>query len=32
VPGQKVVVNLARGLEDPKRVMIAVLVAGAALD
>jgi predicted peroxiredoxin len=30
--GQKVVVNLATGLEDPERVMIAFLVAGAALD
>ena len=29
---QKVVVNLATGLEDPERVMIAFLVAGAALD
>lgn len=28
----KVVVNLATGLEDPERVMIAFLVAGAALD
>ena len=32
MPGQKVVVNLATGLEDPERVMIAFLVAGAALD
>jgi predicted peroxiredoxin len=30
--GQKVVVNLATGLEDPERVMVAFLVAGAALD
>jgi predicted peroxiredoxin len=30
--GQKVVVNLATGLEDPERVTIAFLVAGAALD
>ena len=30
--GKKVVVNLATGLEDPERVMIAFLVAGAALD
>ena len=30
--GQKVVVNLATGLEDPERVMIAFLIAGAALD
>jgi predicted peroxiredoxin len=30
--GAKVVVNLATGLEDPERVMIAFLVAGAALD
>jgi predicted peroxiredoxin len=29
---QKVVVNLATGLEDPERVTIAFLVAGAALD
>jgi predicted peroxiredoxin len=29
---QKVVVNLTTGLEDPERVMIAFLVAGAALD
>jgi predicted peroxiredoxin len=28
----KVVVNLATGTEDPERVMIAFLVAGAALD
>ena len=28
----KVVVNLATGLEDAERVMIAFLVAGAALD
>jgi predicted peroxiredoxin len=28
----KVVINLATGLEDPERVMIAFLVAGAALD
>jgi predicted peroxiredoxin len=30
--GKKVVVNLATGLEDAERVMIAFLVAGAALD
>jgi len=30
--GEKVVVNLATGLEDPERVMAAFLVAGAALD
>lgn len=30
--GQKVVVDLATGLEDPERVMIAFLVAGGALD
>ena len=30
--GQTVVVNLATGLEDPERVTIAFLVAGAALD
>jgi predicted peroxiredoxin len=30
--GTKVVVNLATGLEDAERVMIAFLVAGAALD
>jgi predicted peroxiredoxin len=29
---QKVVVNLATGLEDAERVMIAFLVGGAALD
>jgi predicted peroxiredoxin len=29
---QKVVINLATGLEDAERVMIAFLVAGAALD
>jgi predicted peroxiredoxin len=28
----KVLVNLATGLEDPERVMVAFLVAGAALD
>jgi predicted peroxiredoxin len=28
----KVVINLTTGLEDPERVMIAFLVAGAALD
>jgi predicted peroxiredoxin len=28
----KVVINLSTGLEDPERVMIAFLVAGAALD
>jgi predicted peroxiredoxin len=32
VAGQKVVVNLATGLEDPERVTVAFLVAGAALD
>ena len=30
--GSKVVVNLATGLEDAERVMIAFLVAGAALE
>jgi predicted peroxiredoxin len=30
--GKKVVVNLATGLEDAERVMIAFLVAGAALE
>ena len=30
--GQKVLVNLATGLEDGERVMIAFLVGGAALD
>lgn len=30
--GQKVVVNLGTGLEDPERVTVAFLVAGAALD
>ena len=29
---QKVLVNLATGLEDPERVTVALLVAGAALD
>jgi predicted peroxiredoxin len=29
--GQKVVVNLSTGLEDPERVMIAFLVAGGAV-
>ena len=29
---QKVVVNLATGLEDPERVTVAFLVGGAALD
>jgi predicted peroxiredoxin len=28
----KVVINLATGLEDPERVIVAFLVAGAALD
>jgi len=28
----KVVINLATGLEDPERVTIAFLVAGAALE
>jgi predicted peroxiredoxin len=32
VAGEKVVVNLATGLEDGERVMIAFLVGGAALD
>jgi predicted peroxiredoxin len=32
MPGQKVVVNLATGLEDAERVTVAFLVAGAALD
>jgi predicted peroxiredoxin len=30
--GEKVVVNLATGLEDPERVTVAFLVASAALD
>ena len=30
--GGKVVVNLATGLEDPERVMIAFLVGGAAVE
>jgi len=30
--GQKVVINLATGLEDQERVLVAFLVAGAALD
>jgi predicted peroxiredoxin len=30
--GERVVVNLATGLEDPERVTVAFLVAGAALD
>jgi predicted peroxiredoxin len=30
--GQKVVINLATGLEDQERVTVAFLVAGAALD
>jgi predicted peroxiredoxin len=30
--GEKVVINLATGLEDAERVMIAFLVGGAALD
>ena len=30
--GEKVVVNLATGLEDPERVTVAFLVAGAALE
>jgi predicted peroxiredoxin len=29
---EKVLVNLATGLEDPERVTVALLVAGAALD
>jgi predicted peroxiredoxin len=32
MPGEKVVINLATGLEDPERVTVAFLVAGAALD
>jgi len=32
VAEQKVVVNLATGLEDPERVTVAFLIAGAALD
>jgi hypothetical protein len=28
--GQKVVINLATGLEDPERVLVALLVGGAA--
>lgn len=31
-PNDKVVINLATGLEDPERVTVAFLVAGAALD
>jgi predicted peroxiredoxin len=30
MPARKVVVNLATGLEDPERVTVALLVAGAA--
>lgn len=30
--GEKVVVNLATGLEDGERVIVAFLIAGAALD
>jgi predicted peroxiredoxin len=30
--GEKVVINLATGLEDPDRVTVAFLTAGAALD
>jgi len=30
--GRKVVINLATGLEDPERVTVAFLVAGAALE
>jgi hypothetical protein len=30
--GQKVVVNLASGLEDPERAIVAFLIAGDALD
>src|SRR5918911_5136586 len=30
--GQKVVINLATGLEDPERVTVAFLVGGAALE
>ena len=30
--GDKVVVNLATGLEDPERVMVAFLIAGAAAE
>jgi predicted peroxiredoxin len=30
--GEKVVINLATGLEDPERVMIAFLVGGAAAE
>ena len=30
--GQKVVVNLATGLEDPERVLVALLVGGAATE
>jgi predicted peroxiredoxin len=30
--GQKVVINLATGLEDPERVMVAFLVGGAAAE
>jgi predicted peroxiredoxin len=30
--GNKVVINLSTGLEDPERVLVAFLVGGAALD
>ena len=30
--GQKVVINLATGMEDPERVLIALLVGGAAAE
>jgi predicted peroxiredoxin len=30
--GQKVVINLATGLEDPERVLVALLVGGAAAE
>ncbi len=32
MPNDKVVINLATGLEDPERVTVAFLVAGAAVD
>ena len=32
MPEQKVLINLATGLEDPERVTVAFLVAGAALE
>jgi predicted peroxiredoxin len=32
MPGEKVVINLATGLEDPERVTVAFLVGGAAAE